>query len=226
MTKWIAHAIRSFCLFALVVAAGCRSRAPANPGGLDGAAGTAGSEAGTGAGGMLASPMCPASAPTAGTPCQSGATCQYGSDPRGRGCRTFAQCGSAQTWKVTVPTVGYPSYCVPITAAATCPASVAAAQGQSCSTDLSFCNIGGAACACTACPWNGGGLGTSCGTQLTWHCQSAAPGDSPDCPVLDPNPGTSCSSEGLSCTYYCGGSGKYVCQGGYWVATLADPCPI
>jgi hypothetical protein len=229
MTRRIVQAIRSSLLFALVMvagwAAGCRSRAPANPGGLDGAAGSAGSEAG-GGGGMRASTVCPTSAPTAGTPCQPPSICQYGSDPRGRDCRTYAECGVANTWTVTVPTVGYPSYCVPITAATSCPASVAAAQGQSCSTDFSFCDIGGAPCICTACPWNGGRLGTSCGTAVTWHCQTQRPGNSPDCPVLDPNPGASCSSERLSCTYYCGPTGNYVCQGGYWVAGDAGLCPV
>ena len=226
MKRRIVQAIRSSFLFALVIAAGCRNRAPANPGGLDGAAGAAGSEAGDGGGGMRAATMCPASAPTDGTPCQPPSICQYGSDPRSRDCRTYAECGVANTWMVSVPTVGYPSYCVPVTAATDCPASVAAAQGQTCSTDFSFCDIGGAPCICTACPWNGGRLGMSCGTTVTWHCQTQRPGNSPDCPVLDPNPGASCSREALSCIYYCGPTGKYVCQGGYWVASDAGLCPV
>jgi hypothetical protein len=176
MKRRIVQAPRSPSLFALVMvagwAAGCRSRAPANPGGLDGAAGSAGSEAGGGGGGMRAATMCPASAPTAGTPCQPPSTCQYGSDPRSRDCRTYAECGAANTWTVSVPTVGYPSYCVPLTVATDCPASVTAAQGQTCSTDFSFCDIGGSPCVCTACPWNGGRLGMSCGTTVTWHCQT------------------------------------------------------
>jgi hypothetical protein len=182
---------------------------------------------GNGAGGARTSPLCPASPPTQGAACPTkSVACQYGSDPRGRGCRTFAQCGPANTWNVSVPTVGYPSYCLPLNDPGPCPASVTAAQGQACPTDLSFCDVGGAPCACTACSWNGGGLGQSCGTPLTWRCQTRPAQNSPDCPVLDPNPGASCASEGLSCTYYCGGAGKYLCQDGVWVAGLAGPCPV
>ncbi len=216
-------------LCALVVVAACRNRAPVNPNGVqDGGGGAPASEAGTsdGTGGMLGTPPCPANPPTAGAACPTGTVCQYGSDPRGRACRIYAYCGPANTWNVSVPTTGYPSYCVALNAAGTCPPSVAVAQGQTCATDLSFCDVGGTPCACTACTWNGGGLGTSCGTTLTWHCQTPWTGNSSVCPVLDPNLGASCSPEGLSCNYDCGPAGRYLCQGGYWIATPADPCPI
>jgi hypothetical protein len=159
---------------------------------------------------------CPLTRPTDATACLRDAlVCEYGTDPRGDACRTFAKC-SAGRWVVMVPDA---NTCPPITNIGACPVTPA---GQVCANRDAYCNTAAdrLPCHCTNCvdfPV------AQCGTEYTWHCQ--APNTVVGCPVGPADLGTACTMENLSCSYGCNVTIR-LCQRGVWVANGTGPCPV
>lgn len=158
-------------------------------------------------------PYCPATTPTSGSACSSlGLVCAYGDDPRPQ-CRTSVTC-TGGGWQVAL--TGCPP--VPTT---TCPATAAAAEGQTCAKEGAFCSYSGGTvtCGCSAC------AGGPCGTVATWHC--AYPPTDARCPTTLPNLGTACTTGGLSCDYGSCSAGTIAgrkCQSGRWI-DVPMACP-
>lgn len=180
-------------------------------GGGPGGTGGAGGMGGGGAGG--ASGACPASPPGSTTCSRPGLVCQYGDDPRGDECRLRFECAGG-TWNAL------PTGCPPIPAAQMCPATRDAAEGTPCNPDGAFCKYGDLQCHCTACPPSRPVCGPS--TQPMWTC--TAPQTTPGCPNAEPNLGTACTTEGVTCNYQCNHQTR-VCQGGIWIGKQGFGCP-
>ena len=159
-------------------------------------------------------PVCPAALPTEGAACtRNGAVCEYGDDPRVQ-CRTFASCTTAR-WSVAAGT------CDALPPAA-CPASRAAAEGQTCAVEGAFCSYDGLACECTNCiryPLE------RCDGPRTWRC--VAPSAQASCPAARPRAGEACASEGLACSYGCEPARSRRCTAGLWTPSDSPGgCPI
>lgn len=159
---------------------------------------------------------CGANVPENNSSCnREGLVCQYGNDPR-EGCRTTATCNGGM-WQLAFPR------CPSIVPPAMCPATREAAQGMACSPMSAVCAYDGLFCQCTNCrsfPVE------RCDGPTLWRCN--APNVAPNCPAVQPNLGSVCSSEGMRCGYDCeayGVNGGRVCTGGVWTASHND-CPL
>ncbi len=154
--------------------------------GSGGTVGTGGSDGGTTA-------RCPAREPTAGAVClRDGATCEYGTDPRGDTCRTFASCTGGR-WSVTKPN---PMTCPPFTDAGMCPKMAA---GTACTTSDAFCSlVDGRSCHCTNCV---DGPVVNCTMEYLWRCEGL--NTTMGCPAAAPDIGTACVVDGVMCGYGC-----------------------
>ena len=154
------------------------------------------------------SPVCPASAPAAGSPCTTENTqCEYGDAWWNVSCDTVVQCQNAR-W-----TAYQPSY-VPCSAqpgpnAAACPATYAAVpQGSQCTAIGTPCYYAQAECTCQI-PL-GPPVEDDAGETGYWGCDPE-----PGCPMPRPRLGSACSSEGTYCTYEECTYGQ-TCSGGTW----------
>jgi hypothetical protein len=103
----------------------------------------------------------------------------------------------------------------------TCPATRDAAAGQVCPTEGAYCSYGDLTCACTNCT---NGPVISCSGDPAWHC--AAPNADAACPAGIPLLGTTCSTEGKTCTYACGTGNARTCKQGAWYSANGGPCPV
>ena len=163
------------------------------------------------ANGACATTLCPSDIEQISTwPCAEGLTCEYGTDPRPN-CRPSAVCRGA-AWVVSQPS------CAQLPTV-TCPATRAAAAGQSCATDGAYCTYSGVSCKCTNCP---PGPISICSGPLTWSCPD--PNTTPGCPAGIPLLGSACSTENLTCNYVCGAGGARLCKKGAWYAADGTPC--
>jgi hypothetical protein len=188
-------------------------------GALDGARAEGGNETGphdgspvdTGApGDSPATPECPSSSPTAGSPCPSvGLVCEYGSSAT-VACNKVATC-SASGWKFAPPST---SGC----AVGTCPAAYPSADvGMACSSNDLVCSYPAGTCTCAS------------STPLTadaggphWQCFPKQSG----CPTPRPKLGTKCSPTAAEpCDYgACAGGIELVCKDGVWEESMVG-CP-
>ena len=187
-----------------------------------GAGGTVSSEAEAGAAERavpLARPQCPEQEPQAGTDCTpEGIVCSYGSSVSSL-CRATYTC-SGYSWMVASegPCVEPPEgYCpeVPPTNRERCVASgpddpamwTDFRSGTTCEYD------GGVGCECHCCFPE---LGEQVEELLAWVCQY--PPEDLNCPLVAPNLGEGCATEGTECTYGdpCRSGHKVACRDGVW----------
>ena len=151
---------------------------------VGGAAGSAGSVAGAGGSSPVVDSACPSNAP-GGEACVTGLSCTYGDDLRAR-CRTRFKCVGA-AWASTL------AVCAPLISCDQVPEGFPK-QGDACTTVGEDCTLANGAygtvyCRCDAC------TGTQC--AKTWECAGPPTG----CPLLLPNDGQPCDTDGLSCMY-------------------------
>ena len=206
--------------------AGSSSGSASSSGSGGSSSGTASSSSGVGgssgssSGGPGRGP-CPASQPSAGSPCNpKGLTCEYGGPDDVQGCDTLATCQQGGTWAIQPPTV---TNCGTVSPA--CPATYASVpQGSSCSSYGAVCDYDQGRCECTS----GGGpvcITPDGSTCMFWFCQSPK---TPGCPERRPALGSACSMPNLTCDYGAcsvqGGSAE-ACTNGVWVETFI-PCPL
>jgi hypothetical protein len=140
------------------------------------------------------SPVCPESAPAAGSACSAteGTTCEYGPLQYDVACDTVFTCQSS-VW-TRFPTFGN---CVPDGPnPATCPAAITSiVPGQACVATGTTCQYSAGVCTCDESLGGPVFVGDG-GRSPTWDCN---PG--PGCPMPRPRLGTACSATGTSCTY-------------------------
>lgn len=165
---------------------------------------------------------CPRAEPGDGAPCSRNLLeCEYGSDPR-RECRNRAGC-SGTVWRIFTPASDgvNRAWCASVPLAS-CPATLDAARGQSCSAQGAVCTYGGLLCECTNCrsfPVGG------CGGSATWQCDRQPPATG--CPAASPRFGDVCSQEGVNCEYGCNSpNGAVSCRNGVWQCGRFDNCPM
>jgi hypothetical protein len=185
----------------------------------DGGGGGAG---GGGSGGGGSSALCPASPPTAGTPCTppesttfgDRAHCSWGDDPRPE-CRTSARCQDDGIWSVAEPAAG----CTVPPLPAACPAPAPEPTTVCSDPSLSCWYSDGERCGCSACL--GGSEYPVCQPidPPEWACATPAAG----CPTTIPQAGSACSTPGLSCGPSC--ELVVICEDGSWIWREGD-CPI
>lgn len=147
-----------------------------------------------------------------GWPCTEGLTCQYGTDPRPT-CNPSATCTNG-AWATTLPDC---AALPPVT----CPATRDEAAGQACPTQGAYCSYGDLNCECTNCS---SGPVSLCSGSPTWHC--ASPNADAACPAGMPQLGTTCTTEGKTCTYACGAGNGRVCKQGAWYSANGGACPV
>jgi hypothetical protein len=203
-------------------AAGKTGSAGTASGGSGGLAGTGASSGGGGAGGTTGTTgagPCPAQSPHAGDACALTTSvgyfyCEYGDDPD-PSCRTHALCLGG-TWQSN----GVAPDC-PSKLATSCPATMKAAVGSSCSEMGAWCSWGfGSGCQCTNC--RPGPIQPYCSGSPTWDCPQAYT----DCPTSMPRAGSPCSTKaaGGYCQYGCE-FGARRCVDGYWNEEAGN-CPM
>lgn len=174
--------------------------------------GGAGSDGGAGGEGGIASPACPATAPSDGTACPvPNAQCEYGSDFVAS-CNALWLCTSG-VWRAAKQTP-----CANVVSPQ-CPASYAAVPRQGkCPTDQLSCTYPQGRCTCTH------NVGPYSQDPL-WVCSDAAAG----CPSVRPRLGTACTQPGQTCDYgSCSveGGSAVRCDAGIWKLSAAIPCPL
>lgn len=155
-----------------------------------------------------ASISCPAAIPSGGTctTAEEGLRCTYGDSVRPE-CRTDYTCTSGG-WATTK------NFCEPSLDCGTTDPT----EGSACTTE-GVCEVGNDICVCTAC------AGGPCMPSPTWSC--AKPPTTAGCPATVPNDGTSCTTEGLNCSYglICAQSGAMVdCKNGRWTWNMLIAC--
>jgi hypothetical protein len=167
---------------------------------------------------------CPATQPTAQTPCTPGGrVCEYGSSPVEE-CDTLATCTSG-AWSISMPDTSGKD-CPSHLDLQNCPATEdGVSKGGVCTQAGLICDYTRGRCDCES-----GGSGVVVvvldGGSITptWRCQQPSTG----CPDGRPNLGTACTTEGMSCDYgSCGeiiGGSAEICRGGIWQAESV-PCP-
>ncbi len=146
---------------------------------------------------------CPTTAPAAGSACTGVGLCEYGASfwP---GCDVVAQCDGA-TWSVPDNSIECPA----AAADGGCPSDDAGLAGTC--TSAGWCEYPTEECFCT--PGCGGPQMPTAGDS--WVCTGEAA--QPNCPWPRPRFGSSCTSEGQSCTYeLCCGGAAMTCTGGRW----------
>ena len=166
---------------------------------------TTGGTSGTGAGGGTSATLCPAAEPNGGEcSAPTGFHCTYGEQVRPE-CRHEWTCGDGGTWITTKgvclsPPADHCQFTEP-------PSGVCGQEGD-------VCVVGAATiCQCSAC------FGGPCmAPPPVWQC--SGPPATSGCPMVVPNDGSACTSEGLECTYgnVCSASGALArCMSGLWV---------
>jgi hypothetical protein len=169
--------------------------------------------------------VCPASAPTPGTPCALPEieTCEYGSSWF-LACNVVLACTQGQ-WQVRN---GFPS-CAEPDAGPPCPATWAEAQAIVADAGVSNCQFVSCSypegwCGCGIGCGGGGGAPAPPGRLGGFFtCLPAQPG----CPEPRPLGGTACDFDGGYCNYgfACGCGQNLYCSGGVWQAGQSPPCP-
>jgi hypothetical protein len=155
------------------------------------------------------SPVCPETAPTAGSPCTvaNGINCEYGDAWWGPGCNTVFACASG-SWTLATLNLG-PCLPEPGPNPTVCPPDVPRNRMVMPCPVLDYhCNYGqGIDCSCTVAP-------ASSDAGLAWSC----PFYNPACPSSRPRLGSGCSTSlaGIGiCTYLPIGFGES-CENGVW----------
>jgi hypothetical protein len=162
----------------------------------------------TGAGGG-SNGGCPVNEPVGGASCDLTAApaCSYGDTVRPE-CRDVWTCAGG-VWSTAK------------TACAQFPPGVCgnmSQEGLTCTTQGAVCTYGDTICMCDDC------AAGPCMAPPIWQCISppAAP-----CPMIAPNEGSACSTEGAQCDYgfLCAGEGEQAtCTNGLWVWTQNVAC--
>jgi hypothetical protein len=172
----------------------------------------------------LSRPACPEQEPAAGTDCGlEGIECSYGSSVVWM-CRHLATC-----WHYSWQVIRNPC---PQPPEGFCP-EAPPTDGQECTPDPAITPIevarvllwatcvydGGVACECFS--W----CGDVASCPFRWEC--FGPPDDPDCPLVVPNLGQGCATEGTECNYGdpCKTGERVICRDGLW-QRAGYPCPL